>query len=115
MRIELNAVERRNATVNQRQIAQMQVAVAFTNKAIGLARLDHGFLDLELPLTPAFQMIQLFPTIRIHRGRPDVRKILHNPVMYIARQSVLMHLLLQRLPGHAWRRPARQFHRCGPG
>jgi hypothetical protein len=84
----------------------MEVTVTFTDKTIGLARLDHGFFYLKLPLTPLFQMTQLLSLIRILQDRHYVRKIFHNPVMYIVWLTVLRSGTCNRSPGmHARNEP----------
>ena len=66
--VEFYAVEGRDMPFDQHQIAQMQVAVAFTHATAGLARGEIGGAALELRVGPARQLFDL----RLGPGRQQL-------------------------------------------
>ncbi|MCY1425001.1 hypothetical protein D9M71_407790 [compost metagenome] len=74
--VEFDAVEQHHALVDDRGIAQVDVAVAFADETVRLARLEYRKQALEGGFRPGFQGVQLLQVGLLGEQRTDLLEVL---------------------------------------
>ncbi|MCY1394034.1 hypothetical protein D9M71_89480 [compost metagenome] len=74
--VEFDAVEQHHLIVDDRGITQVDVAMAFADEAVGLARLEYRQQAIEGSFRPGFQGIQLLQVAGFRQQRTDLLEIL---------------------------------------